>query len=179
MSTTGRLLLSTLLFLSWTVFSGQSFADSGLDFRNSEGTVLATNAGFEGSATGISTRATASSGRSFALDGYGLNGIPQGMLFFGTFSRPVTWVITNLTNETHNYTLTGLVRGTTDEKTGDGMASKLTISTGREYFNGSPRVDGGDDVRSSSVPEPSTFELFGMGTFLLAGEIRRRGRVSR
>ena len=179
MSTTGRLLLSTLLFLSWTLFSGQSFADSGVDFRNSEETFLATNAGFEGFATGISTPATASGGPSFALDGDGLNGIPHGMLFFGTFSGPVTWVITNLTNETHNYTLTGLARGTMDEKTADGMASKLTISTGREYSNGSPRVDGDDDVRSSSVPEPSTFGLFGMGTFLLAGELRRRGRVSR
>jgi hypothetical protein len=179
MSTTGRLLSSTLLFLSWTVFSSQSFADSGVDFRNSEGTFSGANAGFEGFATGISTPATASGGRSFALDGDGLNGIPHGMLFFGTFSGPVTWVITNFTNETHNYTLTGLARGTMDEKTADGVASKLTISSGSEYFNGSPRVDGDDDVRYSSVPEPSTFGLFGMGTFLLAGELRRRGRVSR
>jgi hypothetical protein len=66
-----------------------------------------------------------------------------------------------------------------DEKTADGMASKLTISAGREHFNGSPKVDGDDDVRSSSVPEPSTLGLFGMGTFLLASELRRRGHVSR
>jgi hypothetical protein len=72
-----------------------------------------------------------------------------------------------------------MVRGTMDENTADGMASKLTISTGREYFKGSPTVDGDDGVRSSSVPEPSSFALLGMGTFILAGELRRKGRVIR
>ena len=176
MSTTGRFLLSTLLLLSWTVFSGQSVADSGVDFRDSERTFSGTNAVFGGFAAETLTHA---SGRSFRADGSSKTGTPGGVLFLGNFSGPLAWVITNLTNGTHNYTLTGLARGSVDEKTPDGMASKLTISTGKEYFDGSPRVDGDDDVRSSSVPEPSTFGLFGMGTFLLAGELRRRGRVSR
>ena len=189
MSITGRSLASALLLFSWMAFASQSFADSGIDLRTSESALSGTDAGLSSSgsiltsverfATGILTPATASGGPSFAADGYGLDRIPRGMLFFGTFSGPLTWVITNLTNETHNYTLTGTVRGTMDEKTTDGMASKLTIGTGREYFNGSPRVDGDDDGRSSSVPEPSTFALLGMGTFLLAGELRRRGRVTR
>jgi hypothetical protein len=189
MSITGRSLAPALLLFSWMAFASQSFADSGIDLKTSEGALSGTDADLSSSgsilasverfAPGILTPAAASGGRSFAADGYGLNGIPHGMLFFGTFSGPLTWVITNLTNETHNYTLTGMVRGTMDEKTADGMTSQLTISTGREYFNGSPRVDGDDDVRSSSVPEPSTLGLFGTGTFLLAGELRRRGRVSR
>jgi len=178
MSITGRVLVPTLLLLSWTVFSGQSFADSGVDFRNSEGTFSGTNADFEGFAAETLTH-SAASGRSFAAKGLTKSGTPGDVLFIGNFSGPLTWVITNLTNGTHNYTLTGMVRGTMDEKTADGMASKLTIGTGREYFNDSPRVDGDDDVRSSSVPEPSTFALLGMGAFLLSGELRRRGRVTR
>ena len=176
MSVTEKLLLPTLLLLSWTIFSGQSLADSGVDRRDSEGAFSGTGAVFEGFAAETLTHGAAT-GRSFA-DGYSKSGIPGGVLFIGSFSGPLNWVITNL-NGTHNFTLTGLVRGTMDEKTADGMASKLKFSTGREHFNGSPKVDGDDDVRSSSVPEPSTFGLFGMGTFLLAGELRRRGRVSR
>lgn len=179
MSVTERFLVPALLLLSWTIFSSQCFGDSGVDFRDSGGTFSGMNADFEGFAAETLTRSAASSGR-FVAEGYSKSGIPGGVLFIGNFSGLLTWVITNLTNETHNYTLTGTVRGTMDEKTADGMASKLTISTGREHFNGSPKLDGDDDdVRSSSVPEPSTLGLFGMGTFLLAGELRRRGRVSR
>lgn len=179
MSITERLLVPALLVLSWTVFSGHCFADSGVDFRDSEGAFSGMSADFEGFAAATLTRSAASSG-SFVAEGYSKSGIPGGVLFIGNFSGPLTWVITNHTAGTHSYTLTGPVSGTMDEKTADGIASKLAISTGREHFNGSPRVDGDDDdVRSSSVPEPSTLGLFGMGTFLLAGELRRRGLVSR
>jgi hypothetical protein len=151
-------------------FASQSFADRGIDLRNSEGTFSGTDVDLASSGSiltgiegfGILTPAKASGGRSFAADGYGLNGIPHGMLFFGTFSGQ----------------LTGMVRGTMNEKTAEGMDSKLTIGTGRAYFNGSPRVDSDDDVRSSSVPEPSTFALLGIGVLLLSGELRRRGRVT-
>jgi hypothetical protein len=178
MSITERLLAPSLLLLLWTVFSGQGFADSGVDYRNSEGTFSGMNADFEGLGPATLTHSGAS-GRSFVAEGHSQSGIPRGVLFIGNFSGPLAWVITNFSNGTHNYTLTGLVRGAMDEKTADGMASKLTISAGREHFNGSPKVDGDDDVRSSSVPEPSTLGLFGMGTFLLASELRRRGHVSR
>jgi hypothetical protein len=170
MSITGRSLAPALLLFSWMAFASQSFADSGIDLRNSEGTFSGTDGDFASSGSirrgvegfGILTPARATGGRSFAADGYGLNGIPHGMLFFGTFSGQ----------------LTGMVRGTMNEKTADGMDSKLTIGTGREYFNGSPRVDGDDNVRSSSVPEPSTLALLGIGSFILAGELRRKGRVT-
>ena len=173
MSITGRSLAPALLLLTLgMVISSRSFADSGVDFSNREGAFSGADADlsssgpilgdFEGFASGTLTRGTASGGRSFATDGYGMNGIPHGMLFFGTFSGP----------------LTEMVRRTMNEKTAEGMDSKLTIGTGRAYFNGSPRVDSDDDVRSSSVPEPSTFALLGIGVLLLSGELRRRGRVT-
>ncbi len=190
MSITGRSLAPALLLLTLgMVISSRSFADSGVDFSNSEGAFSGKDAdlsssgpiltGIENFANCILTPGTASGGRSFAADGYGMNGIPHGMLFFGTFSGPLTWVITNLTNETHNYTLTGPIIGTTSGQTIGGTASKLTISTGRGYFNGSPTVDGDDGVRSASIPEPSTFGLLGMGSIILAGELRRKGRSTR
>ena len=190
MSITGRSLAPALLLLSLgMVISSRSFADSGVDFSNSEGAFSGSDADLsssgpilarvEGFTNGILTPGTARGGRSFATDGYGLNGIPHGMLFFGTFCGPLTWEITNLTNETHNYTLTGPVTGTTSRQTTGGAASKLAISTGRGYFRGSPTVDVEDGVRPASVPEPSTFALLGMGTFILAGELRRKARVTR
>src|SRR5947209_6667791 len=137
MSITGRSLAPALLLLCLMAFASQSFADGGINLSTSEGALSGTDRdlsssasifmGVEGLATWILSPATATGDRSFAADGYGMNGIPHGMLFFGTFSGPLTWVITNLTNETHNYTLTGMVSLTLGGKIIEGKDSKLTI----------------------------------------------------
>ncbi len=55
---------------------------------------------------------TFAAGGSFTIDGNGSSGVPNGVLFSGSFSGPVTWTLTTLANGTHNYTLTGIVVGT-------------------------------------------------------------------
>ena len=50
--------------------------------------------------------------RSFVITGDGMGGIPNGVIFNGTFHGPVTWTPITLANGIHNYTLSGDVTGT-------------------------------------------------------------------
>ena len=43
---------------------------------------------------------------SFVVTGNGTGIIPKGVIFNGTFSRPVTWALVTV-NGTHTYTLSG------------------------------------------------------------------------
>jgi hypothetical protein len=182
-----------------------AFANSGVDFTNSGGTLSGTNSGLTlsgsvlvavnglnggglitgsnlGSVT-FSTGALASgslqmggtfaAGGSFTITGNGTNGIPNGTLFAGTFSGPVSWQLVTLANGTHNYILTGVLTGTTG--TGfstNGVTVQLTINTGKGFFNGSTTISSGDT--NIVVPEPGTLTLLGTGLISLAGAVRRK-----
>ncbi len=113
-------------------------------------------------------------GGTFAIDGNGSGGLPNGVLFSGTFSGTVSWTLTTLANGTHNYTLTGVVTGMMGGTSVNGVTVQLTINTGKGYFNGSTTISGGDTTVAASVPEPSTLALFGTGAFAFAGAIRRK-----
>jgi hypothetical protein len=116
---------------------------------------------------------TFAAGGSFTITGNGSNGVPNGTLFTGTFSGPVTWSLVTLANGTHNYTLTGVLTGTTG--TGfstNGVTVQLTINTGKGFFNGSTQISSGDT--NIVVPEPGTLTLLGTGLISLAGAVRRK-----
>lgn len=117
---------------------------------------------------------TLGSGGTFEVDGNGTNGIPNGVLFSGSFSGTVTWTLTTLANGTHNYTLTGVVTGTMSGVSVNGVSVQLTINTGKGFFNGSTTISGGDTTVVASVPEPSSLALFGTGAIILTGAVRRR-----
>lgn len=122
---------------------------------------------------------TFAAGGSFTIDGNGSSGVPNGVLFSGSFSGPVTWTLTTLANGTHNYTLTGIVVGTMAGTNVNGVTVQLTINTGKGFFNGTTTISGGDTSVQGSVPEPSALLLFGTGTLALAGMIRRKVLVAR
>lgn len=122
---------------------------------------------------------TFAAGGTFTIDGNGTGGLPDGVLFSGTFSGPVSWTLTTLANGTHNYTLTGVVTGTMGGSNVNGVTVQLTINTGKGYFNGSTTISGGDTTVETSVPEPSTLALFGAGTMFLAGTLRRKALAVR
>jgi hypothetical protein len=117
---------------------------------------------------------TFAAGGTFSVDGNGTNGIANGTLFAGTFSGPVTWSLTTLTDGTHNYTLTGVLTGTAGFANMNGVTVQLTVNTGKGFYNGSTMISGGDTTVMSSIPEPSTLALFGTGVLSLAGTIRRK-----
>ena len=189
-----------------------AFADGGVDFTNSGGTLAGTSSGLtltgsalvavnglngSGLVTGtnlgslsFSTGAllsgslqgggTFAAGGSFNISGNGSNGIPNGVLFQGTFSGPVTWTLVTLANGTHNYTLTGVLSGTLSNGGGtessgfwtNGVTVQLTINTGKGFFNGSTRISSGDT--NVLVPEPGSLSLLGTGLLGLAGIVRRK-----
>ena len=119
--------------------------------------------------------ATFAGGGSFMINGNGSNGIPNGVIFNGTFSGPVTWTLITLANGTHNYTLTGSVTGTWyNGATVEGATVQLTINTGHGFFNGTTLISSGDTNISTVVPEPGTLGLLGTGLVGLAGALRRK-----
>lgn len=115
-------------------------------------------------------------GTSFVITGNGTNGIPNSVIFNGSFSGPATWTLVTLANGTHNYTLTGSVTGiwTASGTTVNGATVQLTINTGKGFFNGSTTISSGDTNISTTVPEPGTLGLLGTGLVGLAGALHRK-----
>jgi len=117
---------------------------------------------------------TFNGGGSFTITGNGTNGIPNGTIFSGSFSGPVTWTLVTLANGTHNYTLTGSIQGSWyTGGTVDGATVQLTINTGKGFFNGSTTISSGD-TNIVTVPEPGTLGLLGTGLIGLAGALSRK-----
>jgi PEP-CTERM motif len=196
-----RFLAPALFVLSSLTVPVASFADSSVDYSNAGGTLTGSNSGFSlsdstliavigpsGMVTGdlgtvgfttgaltsgnLQTGGILAAGGTFDITGNGSNGVPNGTLFSGSFSGPVTWAMTTLGNGTHNYTLTGAIAGNSQAVAG--VTVQLTINTGMGFFNGSTGIAGGDTTIVGSVPEPSTVAMFGTGVVALLGLVRRK-----
>ena len=115
---------------------------------------------------------TLAAGGSFVITGNGTNGVPNGVIFSGTFSSG-SWNLITLANGTHEYVLTAGLVSPTGQVAG---TSQITINTGTGFFNGSVKLESGDT--SLAVPEPGTLSLLGTGLIGLAGAIRRKLSLS-
>jgi hypothetical protein len=115
---------------------------------------------------------TLAAGGSFQIVGNGTNGVPNGVIFSGSFSS-ATWTLQTLANGTHNYTLDGAIVSPGGQV---GATTQLTINVGKGFFNGSAKLSSGDT--NLVVPEPGTLSLFGTGLIGLAGIVRRKLSLS-
>jgi hypothetical protein len=164
--TTGGMTLSSSLLIAVKGLNG-----GGLVTGNDLGSVSFSTGALSGGS--LQMGGTFAAGGSFTITGNGSNGIPNGTIFSGTFSGPVTWTLVTLANGTHNYTLTGAVAGTLGSSFHtDGVTVQLTINTGRGFFNGTTTISSGDT--SMSVPEPGTLGLLGTGLVGIAGAMHRK-----
>lgn len=56
----------------------------------------------------------------------------------------------------------------------NGVTVQLTINTGKGFYSGSTLISGGNTTIESSVPEPSTLVMFGIGGLSMLGMLRRK-----
>jgi hypothetical protein len=194
------LLTALVLVLPFAAFAGSSVdftnsggtlsgTSSGLTLTGSTliaanglggGLVTGSNLGTVSFSTGVLSGGTLQMGSTFAagggfsITGNGTGGIPNSVIFNGSFTGPVTWTLVTLANGTHNYTLTGSLIGTWYAGgTVNGATVQLTINTGRGFFNGQTTVSSGD-TNFTTIPEPGTLSLLGTGLIAVGGIVRRK-----
>jgi|SRR5215468_6462793 len=193
-----RVVLLAVLVLSLPI---AAFADN-IDFNASHGTLTGSSSGLQltgstligitgafGNPTGnlgavsfttgafISGDVTAggtlsSAGSSFSVMGNGSNGVPNGVLFSGSFTGPITLIESG--SGPHNYGLFGVVTGTLSSGGTASGSVVMNFQTGKGWLGEAITIGSVDTTVSTVVPEPGTLGLLGTGLLAVGGLVRRK-----
>jgi hypothetical protein len=148
----------------------------GLVTGNDLGSVSFTTGGLVGTVgTTVGSVTTFAAGGMFTITGNGSNGIPNGVIFSGTFSSPVTLTLMSSVSGNNTYDLAGTLSGSLGSYMTSGNTIELVFSTGKGLFDGVTTVGSGDT--GIMVPEPGSLSLLGTGLIGLAGLIRHKLKV--
>jgi hypothetical protein len=110
-------------------------------------------------------------GGGFSISGNGVNGVPNGVIFSGTF-RSATWTLATV-DGINSYTFAGMVAGSSQGSAATGMVMDFTVDIGTGLFNGSASLSNGK-AALNVVPELDSAILLGTGLLGLGGLFRRK-----
>ena len=127
----------------------------------------------------LETGAVFAGGGSFQIATNGTGGLPDGVIFTGSFSGDVTWKLQILNNGMREYTLTGPISGTLVEGNQNiavtGLTVQLTIAVGKNnVVDWRSILIASGNTNLTPVPEPGTLGLLGTGLVAIAALVRYR-----
>jgi hypothetical protein len=118
----------------------------------------------------LATSAVFAAGGSFMISGDGSNGVPDGVIFSGTFSSAVTWAYAStLPDGSEIFDITGNISGL-------GSTSQIyAVVSPDGFMTVSGTMGGGNTIINiSPIPEPGTLALLSIGLAGLAAMFLRK-----
>ena len=132
------------------------------------GTVTFTTGSLLSGSLGPTTDAVFNSGGTFVITGNGSNGVPDGVIFSGTFSSTVTWTYSSTQSDgSEIFEISGQISGV-------GNTIQGYAVVGADGFTQVSGMLGSGNTIVSTIPEPGSLVLLGTGLTGLAAVVRRK-----